>query len=105
MQLRTRRVFMLQVVTGTAALAAGNLAQAQDRLSEDDPYARSMGFKFDTNKVDKARYPRHDPSQNCSNCQLFGGKPGDEWGPCSFFGDRLVKPTGWCRNYKPVKKG
>jgi hypothetical protein len=35
---------------------------------------------------------------------LFGGKPTDEWGPCSFFGDRLVKPTGWCRNYKPVKK-
>jgi hypothetical protein len=63
-----------------------------------------MGFKLDTNKVDKKRYPRHDAAtQMCSKCQLYGGKPNDPLGPCSFFGDRLVPPNGWCRNFKPLK--
>ncbi len=97
----TRRVFMMQVVSaGTALSAAAAHAQAGEKLTETDPYARSMGFKYDTNQVDQKRYPRHDAKQSCSVCQLFDGKPGDEWGPCSFFGGRLVKPTGWCRNFK-----
>jgi hypothetical protein len=99
-----RRVFMMQVVTGSALLAAGRgaLAAEPERLTETDGYARSMGFRYDTATVDKKRYPRHDASQTCAKCQLFDGKPGDEWGPCSFFGGRLVKATGWCRNFKVI---
>jgi hypothetical protein len=94
---------MLHVVAGAGALAAAQVRAEVEKVTESDPYARSMGFKTDTNKVDKARYPRHDPSQSCAKCQLYSGKPGDPYGPCSFFGDRLVPPTGWCRNFKPVK--
>lgn len=105
----SRRVFILQVVAGSAA-GAGLPAFAQEkkvstvRLTEADPYAKSMGFKLDTNTVDKARYPRHDAAtQNCAKCQLYSGKDGDEVGPCSFYGGRLVPPGGWCRNFKVRK--
>lgn len=104
-----RRVFMMQVVTGASALAAANV-MAQDKpvstvkLTEDDKYAKSMGFRYDTTKVDQAKYPRHDAAtQQCSKCQLYSGKEGEEWGPCSFFGHRLVNHNGWCRNFKVIK--
>jgi hypothetical protein len=100
-----RRVFMMRVAAGAAALAASQLARAQeDKVTEADPYAKSMGFRLDTNKVDQAKYPRHDPAtQQCSKCQLYDGKAGDALGPCSFFGGRLVSPNGWCRNFKALK--
>jgi hypothetical protein len=99
----SRRTFMLRVVAGTSAIAASPLALAQDKVLETDAYAKSMGFKYDTNQVDKARWPRHDAAtQQCSKCQLYSGGPNDELGQCSFF-KRLVPPNGWCKNFK-VKK-
>jgi hypothetical protein len=98
---------VLQVAAGSGLLAGAHslvVAQAPEKLTETDSYAKSMGFRYDTTKVDQTRYPRHDAAtQQCSKCQLFSGKDGDEWGACSFFGDRLVKPTGWCRNFKAKK--
>lgn len=109
MNQQSRRVFMLQVAAGTSVLASGQL-MAQDKpistvkLVEDDKYAKTMGFRYDTTKVDQDKYPRHDAAtQQCSKCQLFSGKAGEEWGPCSFFGGRLVNHNGWCKNFK-VKK-
>ncbi len=106
-----RRVFMLRVVgvgVGVgSALATGQALAADpvstEKLTETDAYARSMGFKIDTTKVDAKRFTRHTTEQKCSTCQLFSGKDGDEYGPCSFFGGRLVNRNGWCRNFK-VKK-
>jgi hypothetical protein len=98
-----RRVFMIQAVSAGSVLAgSAGLARANapEKLTEADPYARSMGFRYDTTQVDQKRYPRHNAKQNCATCQLFDGKDTDEWGPCSFFGGRLVKSTGWCRNFK-----
>ena len=101
----SRRVFMLQLVAGASLLgSAGLRAQDKPKLTEEDSYAKSMGFRYDTNKVDQAKFPRHDAAtQNCSKCQLFSGKDGEEWGPCSFFGGRLVNRGGWCRNFKVRK--
>lgn len=103
----SRRVFMLHVACGGAALATSTAFAADpvstEKLTEADPYAKSMGFRLDTTKVDKAKFPRHTVEQKCSTCQLFSGAPGAEWGPCSFFGGRLVNKDGWCRNFK-VKK-
>jgi hypothetical protein len=100
-----RRVFMMRVAAGTAVLAGAPSvrAQAPEKLAETDPYAKSMGFKLDTNKVDKARYTRHDASQMCSKCQLWDGKPGAEYAACSFFGDRHTPAGGWCKNFKVIK--
>ena len=100
-----RRIFTLHVVASVSALAAG-VAQAADeteKVTEADPYARSMGFRLDTAKVDKVKFPRHEVSQHCSECQLYSGKAGEAVGPCSFYGGRLVPVDGWCRNFKVRK--
>ncbi len=102
----TRRVFVLRAIAGSSALAVGISpagAQETEQVSESDPYARSMGFRLDTSKVDQARYPRHDASQTCAKCQLYDGKPNEPMGPCSFYGGRLVSVNGWCRNFKVRK--
>jgi hypothetical protein len=114
MQARNRRVFMLHAITGASALAVGANAQAQAAdpnpgqtpsdvpVKETDPYPKSMGYRLETANVDTVKFPRHDVSQKCSECQLWGGKAGDSMGTCSFF-KRPVPPGGWCRNFKPKK--
>jgi hypothetical protein len=94
---------MFQIVAGIGTLSASAVQAQAEKLTEDDPYAKSMGFRLDNTRVDKVKFPRFDETQKCSQCQLFGGKPGDTQGPCSFFGDRLVNPNGWCRNFKRIK--
>lgn len=108
MQAQPRRVFMLKVVAGATGLAlpaaAWTAPKATVAVKETDAYPKSMGFRLDTAAVDKAKFPRHDVSQNCKECQLFSADPGDELGTCSFF-KRLVPPGGWCRNFKQRKAG
>jgi hypothetical protein len=104
MQQRGRRTFILQLAVGTSTIALATRVAAEDeRVTETDPYARSMGFRVDTSQVDQARYPRHATDQHCSKCQLFSGKAGEPLGPCSFYGGRLVPINGWCRNFKAKK--
>lgn len=100
-----RRVFLLKAIATTSAFVAtrGHAAEETERVTETDAYAKSMGFKLDTNQVDQVKYPRHDATQHCAVCQLYSGKAGDPLGPCSFYGGRLVAPTGWCRNFKALK--
>jgi hypothetical protein len=100
-----RRVFILHAVVGASALAAAHTQAAEEteKVTEADPYARSMGFRLDTAQADKTKYPRHDVAQYCGECQLFSGAAGDAVGACSFYGGRLVPVKGWCRNFK-VKK-
>jgi len=101
---QSRRTFMIKAVAGVAA--AGMLPQvaraANEKLSETDPYAKSMGFKLKTEEVDKAKYKRWTAEQQCSKCQLWAGKAGDEYGECSFF-ERYTPAGGWCKNFKVVK--
>ena len=97
-----RRTFMFQVAAaGAGALAAGG-SLAQAKLEENDPQAVALGYKHDSTKVDKVKYPKHDASQKCNNCQLFTGKPADAWGPCALFPNKQVAGPGWCSAW--VKK-
>ena len=103
-----RRVFSLRVIAAgsvlaTTGLCAEEVKVSNEKVTEADPYAKSMGFRIDTANVDQVKFPRHDVSQHCSECQLFSGKPGEPFGPCSFYGGRQVPINGWCRNFK-VKK-
>lgn len=103
-----RRHFIGQVVIGASALTLSRLAIAEEAksvLPADDAYAKAMGFVLDTNDADSTKFPKHTPEQSCLNCQLYSGADGDDLGPCSFFGGRLVPPTGWCRNFKPKEAG
>lgn len=96
-----RRVFMMSLVAGSGALAVG-AARAQAAVTESDPQAVALGYKTDTKNVDAKKYPKHDVSQHCGNCQLYQGKPADDTGPCPLFAGKLVHKQGWCSAW--VKK-
>jgi hypothetical protein len=97
---RPRRVFLIAAAGGAFAPAA--FAQAPARLDESDPLAKAQGYVHDASKVDRAKWPKFQPSQNCANCQLFQAKGNDPWGGCPLFGTRQVAAKGWCNAW--IKK-
>jgi hypothetical protein len=100
----TRRVVLLVPL---AAGVCGSQAYAQSTLKkveETEPKATAIGYRHDSAKVDKARYPKHDVAHRCYNCLAFApDKPADEWGECDLMSDRLVHRNGWCSSYKKKK--
>ncbi|MES2538830.1 MAG: high-potential iron-sulfur protein [Pseudomonadota bacterium] len=106
-----RRILIQSISTLVAAAAAGIplMSTGQEpaqktapKLDEKDPQAISLGYKHDTTKVDKQKFPKHDVSQVCSNCQFFVGKVTDPWAPCTIFAGKQVANKGWCSAW--VKK-
>jgi hypothetical protein len=93
-----RRVFILQSVVGTSALAAG-VAMAAPLVAEADANAKSLGYVADTAKADQAKYPKHTKDQSCSSCALYQGKAGAASGACPLFAGKEVVPKGWCSAY------
>jgi len=92
-----RRTFMMHVAVAGSALAVAKVASAQGALlAETDPQAVALGYKADTSKVDKKKYPKHDAAQKCTNCQLFQGKATDAAGGCPLFAGKQVAGPGWC---------
>ena len=98
----TRRNFLSKLAVSAAmpALWCGHaFAQAPPppvKLTEDDPMAVALGYKEDTTKVDKAKYPQHTNEQKCEGCALYTGKAGEASGPCSAFAGKIVLAGGWC---------
>lgn len=88
-----------------APAAPAPAAGEAPRVSEDDPVASSLGYKHDAADVDLEKHPKRGEAAQanafCKNCVLFQGKDGDEWGPCSIFGGKLVNANGWCATYAP----
>lgn len=102
MKSTTRRTFMLQVASGGAVAAAPHLAvnAAAAKVLETDPQAVALGFKYDTTKVDKAKFPKHTVAQDCIGCNFYTGT--GPMGACAIFGGKEVPAKGWCSAY--VKK-
>jgi hypothetical protein len=99
----SRRIFFHRVLAGSALIgAAAAPARAAEKLNPADPYARSMGYRLNTEEVDQAKYPRHTAEQHCRACQLWNGGDKD-FGNCSFFDGAITPKNGWCKNFK-VKK-
>lgn len=98
----SRRTFVISVAAGSAGLAASHAWAQAATLSESDPQAVALGYKADATKVDKAKYPQHQVTQMCHNCQLFQGKASDATGPCQLYAGKLVSAKGWCSAW--VKK-
>ncbi len=99
----TRRVFMLHALAGAGAAVWATQAEAQAALAETDAQAVALGYKADTTKVDKAKYPKHAATQLCNNCALYAGKPTDAAAACPLFPGKLVAGKGWCSAW--AKKG
>jgi hypothetical protein len=95
----TRRVFILQSVVGTSALASGMAMAALPPVAETDANAKALGYVADTTKADAKKFPKHTNEQKCSNCALFQGKAGDTAGPCPLFAGKQVVVGGWCSAY------
>ncbi|WP_077001895.1 high-potential iron-sulfur protein [Variovorax sp. KK3] len=98
----SRRTFVISVVAGSAGLGASHAWAQAATLTETDPQAAALGYKADSTKVDKAKYPQHQPTQMCNNCQLFQGKAADATGPCQLYAGKIVAGKGWCSAW--VKK-
>ncbi len=90
------------------ALALGGLsvtgaAHAEtEKLTEDDPTAKALGYKHDASSVDVAQFPKRadeaGKKQFCYNCALYDqtAAEGAEWAGCSLFQNRKVAADGWC---------
>ena len=91
------RVGSALVVTSGAVLASRRAsAQSGAKLDEKDAQAIGLGYRHDTTKVDKAKFPKHAATQACANCQFYGGKASDPWGACPLFQGKQVNGKGWC---------
>ena len=101
MSISSRRVFMLQIATASAAtlVATHASAQAAAMVAETDPQAAALGYKADSTKVDAKKFPKHVAAQNCASCALYQGKAGDKAGGCPLFAGKQVAATGWCSAY------
>ncbi len=97
----TRRTFITSLATASAAVMT-NQALAQTKLDEAASQAVSLGYLHDTTKVDGKKYPKHEKSQQCSNCVLWQSKATDPWGVCPIFSGKQVSAKGWCISW--VKK-
>lgn len=104
MQQTNRRIFLIHTAAAGSALTAVQAhAQAPAaRVDEKDPQAMALGYVHDTTKADGKKFPKHTKDQKCANCQVFGGKPADAWGPCAIFPGKQVAGPGWCSAW--VKK-
>lgn len=99
-----RRVFMMKVIAGSTVLAsASQVSAASKRVEENEPKAVSLGYRHDTTKVDKAKYPKHSASEKCSGCMAWLGKPADAAAECDLITDRLVSNAGWCSSFVKTK--
>jgi PIN domain nuclease of toxin-antitoxin system len=94
-----RRVFILQSVVGTSALASGMAMAAAPLVAETDANAKSLGYVADTAKADQAKYPKHTKDQSCANCALYQGKAGAASGACPLYAGKEVTAKGWCSAY------
>lgn len=104
--MNSRRNFLFKLaVSASAPITLGSKVFAQTpppppgKVEESDPVAQALGYKEDTTKVDKAKYPNHTNEQKCSGCALYTGKAGDKTGPCTVFQNKLVTADGWCATY------
>jgi hypothetical protein len=78
-------------------VAGGADAPALVPLTSDDPTAKALGYVNNTNLVDAATNPTHQPSQHCGTCVQYQGKPGAARGGCNIYPGKSVSVNGWCR--------
>jgi len=73
---------VIGVTMGGVALRAN----AQEKLSEDDPTAQALKY-IEVSETE---------GQYCENCMYIQGEDGAEWRPCGIFPGKVVAAKGWC---------
>ena len=103
-QYRRREFLKFGLKAGGGAIALGSIPIAllaeSDKVAEDEPLAKAMGYVEDASTTDTEKFPKRagdaGASQYCYNCALYAGTEDDEYAPCSIFQNRLVAGAGWC---------
>jgi len=102
-----RRTLLKAALTGVATLpvtaALLRTARADDEfpiLTEADSTAKSIGYVADAGKVDPQTYPTFRKGQDCSNCKLYLGDPGDPKGACELVLGQYVLAKAWCKAWE-----
>jgi len=99
-----RRNFIIHAALAAGALTcAGASRAAAKKIDENEPKAKSLGYRNDTTQVDRAKFPKHLPSEKCNGCMAWLGKTSDAWAECDLMADRTVAAAGWCSSYVKVK--
>jgi hypothetical protein len=99
----TRRAIVKNgLIAGTFIPAMGLMAQSAAAaglppLDPKDPSAQALGFVTDATKVDAAANPTYKPTQKCSTCAQYQGKPSDPTAGCNIFPGKSVPAGGWCK--------
>jgi hypothetical protein len=98
--MQKRRIILRSISTFAVVSAAGiplSLFAKVQKIDPKDPQAVSLGYTDDTTKVDPKKYPKHDKSQMCSNCQFYQtAQQEGNIAPCTIFGGKGVAAKGWC---------
>ena len=99
--MHSRRTFLCKIlpIAGLALATARVADAAPPLLDEKNPQAVALGYYEDAKKVDKNKFPKYVPGNDCANCQLYQGKSSDVLAPCPIFGGKRVYGKGWCNAY------
>lgn len=101
-----RRILLRSISTAAVASVAGiplSLFGAAQKVDPKDPQAVSLGYTDDSGTVDEKKFPKHDKTQLCSNCQFYQtAQESGNRAPCTIFGGKTVAAKGWCSAW--VKK-
>lgn len=98
---------LLMSTSAVAKRRPGEFTLSDSALSVDDPQAKALNYVEDATANSPAGRQNH---QFCSNCQIYTGAPGAEWGPCAIFSYRnhpetrtpfVVSAKGWCDGWAP----
>lgn len=102
-EITDRRRFMSLCAGAVAATLAVRESRAEDlpHVSPTDPTAQALGYVEDASTLDAKKFPQHQPSQACANCNQFTKQPGSAYGPCTIFSGKSVSERGWCSAYVP----
>jgi hypothetical protein len=79
--------------------------QGTQPLSEEDPVAKSLGYKHEASQVDTEKFPKRKgpegEKQICKNCQFYKSR-NESWGDCQILRSGVVAATGWCNTWAPI---
>lgn len=71
-------------------------------VDEKDAQAVALNYVDDAARANTTKVANHVAGNQCRNCALYSGKPGDAAGMCPLFAGKHVAAKGWCSSW--VKK-
>lgn len=94
---------LVSVLSACTDSGSGTPPNGEQAVKEDDPLAKSLGYRADATKVDIEKFPKRKgpdgEKQTCKNCQFYIAKADSNWGACQIIRGGDVKATGWCNTW------